>query len=340
MKTIKDVAKLAGVSPATVSRVLNNADNVNPQTRQRIQNAIAELHYRPDANARALVNKSTRTIGVVISELADPFFAKMTHSIEQAAKKLNFKVLISTGSLNAQRERQAINNLVAQRCDAIVVNSKALSDDELIALAKEIPGFVLINKYIEAISDRCVWFDNVRGGELMAEHAHTMGHDEIAVFTTDDKIHDASRRLKGIKRALSAGGKRVPLSNVIHATPDYTGGQQAVKELVGRKVPFSALLCYNDAMATGAISQLLDLGYKIPGDVSIIGFDDVLLAKYCVPKLTTIKYPIEIMATKATSLALALSKGVDTAEKGYCYSPYLVRRDSVSHIKTPCDLAI
>ncbi|RDV27993.1 LacI family DNA-binding transcriptional regulator [Alteromonas aestuariivivens] len=329
MKTIKDVARLAGVSPATVSRFLNSSDMVNAQTRQRIQSAIEELDYRPNASARALVTKSTQTIGVVISELADPFFAKMAHSIEQTAKKLNRKVLISTGSLNADKEFKAVQSLVAQRCDAIVVNSKAMSDEVLVDLAKNIPGFVLINKYIEAIRHRCVWFDNVKGGQLMAEHALQRGHRDIVVVTTSEKVHDASRRLKGIRSALSHAGVRLPMSQVLHVSPDYAGGQQAIKLLQQQGAAFSMLLCYNDAMAAGAIAELLDAGYKIPQDVSIIGFDDVLLAQYCVPKLTTIKYPIEVMAAKATELALQLSQNQQMQGEGYCYSPFLVNRESV-----------
>ena len=270
MKTIKDVARLAGVSPATVSRALNKGSSVNERTRQRVLNAVAELNYRPDANARALVNRSTKTLGVVISELADPFFARMIHSIQLTAKKLNFKVLISTGSMDADREMKAIKNLLAQRCDAIVVNSKALSKEQLITLAEENPAFVLINEYIHEIRERCIWFDNIRGGQLMAEYALSMGHKEFVVFSTRNKDHDASRRLKGIRAALQSQGIKLPIERIIHATPDYAGGQRAVEDLQLTKFNYSVILCYNDAMATGAISKLLDCGYSIPKDVSLL----------------------------------------------------------------------
>lgn len=331
MKTIKDVAKLAGVSPATVSRVLNDSSKVNSQTRIRIEQAIAELDFRPNASARALVNKSTRTIGVVISELADPFFAKMAKSIEFTAKKLNYKVLISTGSLDAKKEMQAINSLLAQRCDAFVVNSKVLDNQVLIDLARSIPGFVLINKYIEEIAEHCVWFDNIKGGQIMANHLANLGHKDIVVLSTYEKVHDASRRLKGIRQALHEHNIKLTLDNIEYGSPDYAGGAQTIQNLIDRGVKFSGVLCYNDAMATGVISRLTDLGYQVPEQISIVGFDDVLLAEHCMPKLTTVKYPIETMAAKATELALQL-RSQSEQQMGelhsYQYAPFLVKRDS------------
>ncbi|AEE22566.1 transcriptional regulator, LacI family [Glaciecola sp. 4H-3-7+YE-5] len=333
MATIKDVAKLAGVSPATVSRVLSSTVAVSPKTKARIEKAIAELDFRPNAHARALVSKSTHTIGVVISQLADPFFAQMASSIENVAKKRKFKVLVSTGSLDAQKELTAIKSLQAQRCEAMVVNSKALPDDVLIDLAQRIPGFVLINKFIPQISERCVWFDNVSGGKVMADHIASLGHTQIAVISTKDRIYDATHRLNGIRESLN--DYQIPLLDeyIAHGTPDYDGGRAAVESLVLRGCQFSAVLCYNDAMATGVISALTDLGKKIPDDVSVVGFDDVLLAKYCMPKLTTVKYPIDIMARKATELALSfISKDqpVKSVVKDYQYKPFLVKRESAT----------
>lgn len=330
MKTIKDVAKLAGVSPATVSRVINNTTQVNTDTRIKIEQAIKELNFIPNASARALVNKSTKTIGVVISHLSSPFFAAMAKSIEVTAKKLGYKVLISTGSLDADKELQAIQSLQAQRCDAFIVNSKELADETLINLANTLPGFVLINKYIEQIAERCVSFDNVSGGYLMAERLAMLGHQDIVVLSSDAKVHDASLRLKGIRQALEKYQITLRLEQVEYGSPDYYGGEKAIQALIDKEIKFTGILCYNDSMATGVIAKLTDLGVQIPDDVSIIGFDDIFLAEHCVPKLTTIKYPIEIMAARATHLALQLLDNNDTEllKKTYRYLPYLVKRDS------------
>ena len=235
--------------------------------------------------------------------------------------------------MDAQKELTAIKSLQAQRCEAMVVNSKALPDDVLIDLAQRIPGFVLINKFIPQISERCVWFDNVGGGKVMADHIASLGHTQIAVISTKDRIYDATHRLNGIRESLN--DYQIPLLDeyIAHGTPDYDGGRAAVESLVLRGCQFSAVLCYNDAMATGVISALTDLGKKIPDDVSVVGFDDVLLAKYCMPKLTTVKYPIDIMARKATELALSfISKDqpVKQVVKDYQYKPFLVKRESAT----------
>ncbi|WP_166423654.1 LacI family DNA-binding transcriptional regulator [Paraglaciecola sp. 20A4] len=333
MATIKDVAKLAGVSPATVSRVLSATVVVSPKTKMRIEKAIAELDFRPNAHARALVSKSTHTIGVVISQLADPFFAQMASSIEDVARKRKFKVLVSTGSLDAQKELMAIKSLQAQRCEAMVVNSKALADDVLVELAQRIPGFVLINKLIPEISERCVWFDNIGGGKVMADYIASLGHSNIVVISTKERVYDATHRLTGIRQSLTEHDITLPDDHIAHGSPDYAGGRKAIESLINQGIKFSAVLCYNDAMATGVISALTDLGRHIPDDVSIVGFDDVLLAKYCMPKLTTVKYPIDIMARKATELALSLiakDSSVIQIGKGYQYKPFLVRRESAT----------
>ncbi|KMT66871.1 LacI family DNA-binding transcriptional regulator [Catenovulum maritimum] len=328
MFNIKDVAKLAGVSPATVSRVLNDAAKVSDKTRKKVEDAVQQLGFVPNANARALVKKSTKTIGVVLSELADPFFAMMAHSIELAASRKGIKVLISTGSSEAEKERQAINNLRSERCDAMIVNSKALDDESLITLANSISGFVLINKFIPAIKSHCIGFDNFKGGQLMAEYIASLGHQDIAVITSDNRAHDANLRISGIKHEMSNQGLSLADNAIICAQNDYAGGRAALAHLLDNKIRFTALLCFNDQMALGAIAQLKACGLNVPDDVSVIGFDDLIYAQYCSPKLTTIKYPIDIMAEKATEMALALSQKKETNSQGYQYQPSLIRRAS------------
>ncbi|WAJ71814.1 LacI family DNA-binding transcriptional regulator [Catenovulum adriaticum] len=333
MSTIKDVSKLAGVSPATVSRVINNANGVSAKTKEKVKQAIAELDFYPNAQARALVKQSTNTIGVVMSELSDPFFAIMARSIEITAEKYNANVLISTGSLNEEKERQAINSLQAQRCKAMVVNSKILSDEELIDFAHKIPGFVLINKYIEAIQERCIWLDNQQGGFNMAQYILEMGHSNVLVLSTKNKVYDASRRLAGIQSAFTQAHKILPANHIIYTSPDPQGGEKAIEQALANGIKFTAVLAYNDAVAVGAVAKLTEKGLSVPENVSVIGFDDVLLANYCSPPLTTVKYPIAVMSQKATELALTLSKNegkVSQTINTYKYKPIIIKRSSVS----------
>ncbi len=274
MATIKDIAQAAGVSLATVSRVINNGPKVGNETRKRVKKIMEEMGYRPNANARALVTKRSASLGVVIAELHDPFFAMLAHGVESITRKNNVQILLSAGSIEKETELRAIETLLEHRVEAMVVHSKALDDETLIGFANQVPGFVLINRYIPEIANRCVWLDNVTGGRLMAEYAINQGHEHVAVISSQYRIDDPNHRLEGIRNAIN-----------------------------------------------------------IPEQVSVMGYDDVLLAKYCRPKLTTLRYPVEMMAAKAAELALKYASG-SKPEEGltFKYTPTVVKRDSMVRV--------
>lgn len=331
MATIKDIAKAAGVSLATVSRVVNDGPKVGSETRKRVKQIMAEMGYRPNANARALVSQQSASLGVVLAELSDPFFATLAHGIQSVALEKDVQILMSCGSIEMETERKAIDTLLEHRCRAMVVHSKALPDEELIELSNQVPGFVLINRYIPEISHRCVWLDNVAGGQIMAEYILQQGHKDIAVISSKYHIDDPSHRLAGIKAAMHAKGIELPEQNIEYSVPDQQGGELAMQNLLAKGVQATAVLAYNDAMASGAMTTLLDHNIDIPNQISVIGYDDILLAKYCRPKLTTLKYPIEMMAIKAAELALQYASGKKPVEgSAYKYTPTIIRRESVS----------
>lgn len=338
MTTIKDVAREAGVSVATVSRVINNDPRVKDKTRAKISAVVTALGYRLNANARALVTKNSSTIGTVIPDLTDPFFALLANGVDRVARLNNKQLLLSTGKQTAESEREAINLLLERRCDTIVVHSKFLSDDELVLLAEQVPGLVLIDRYIKKISHRCVWLDNEEGGAIAGRHLLSLKHTEVACICSNYQIEDPKLRLKGFSKELDKAGFPIKSELIEFAEPTYYGGGVAVQNLISRRIPFSALFVYNDAMAIGAITTLEDNGFKVPQDVSVVGFDDVLLSKYSRPKLTTLLYPIEKMAQEATELAISLQQAGATAENNesqnnskkerHKYVPNLVKRES------------
>lgn len=330
MSTIKDVARIAGVSIATVSRVVNKGPKVGEKTREKVLKVMQEIGYMPNANARALVTQKNTTIGVVIPDLTDPFFASLAHGVDKIAREKNMQVLLSTGLISESSERQAINLLLERRCDAVVIHSKKLSDDELVELSKRVPGLILIDRFIERIKHRCVWLDNAEGGKLAARHLLTMAHDSFACITSQYEIDDPLLRLQGFKDGIKDAGFTLPENLISKQEPTLQGGEIAAQELLSRNVPFSALFVYNDAMAIGAISTFEDNGFRVPQDISIIGFDDVLLSSYSRPKLTTLNYPIEDMAANAALLALEYRDSPEqhSAPEGLKYLPSLVTRES------------
>ncbi|GAA6186215.1 LacI family DNA-binding transcriptional regulator [Aliiglaciecola sp. NS0011-25] len=332
MATIKDVARIAGVSVASVSRVLNNGPKVSQKTIEKVTKVMAELNYSPNANARALVTQKSTTLGVVIPDLVDPFFASLAQGVEQVARQRNMQLLLSTGLVSAETEMQAINLLIERRCDVMVVHSKKLSDETLIELSKKVKGLVLIDRYIEEIAHRCVWLDNFEGGKIAARHLLALNHQQLACITSTHQIDDPQLRVKGFKQELSKAQLTINSELIEIGEPTLQGGELAAQKLLASGASFSAIFVYNDAMAIGAISTLEDNGYKVPADISILGFDDVLLSRYSRPKLSTLNYPIEEMAQQAANIALELlaEKNATLDKKSYKYIPRLVKRESTS----------
>ncbi|MDO6719939.1 LacI family DNA-binding transcriptional regulator [Psychrosphaera sp. 1_MG-2023] len=336
MSTIKDVARIAGVSIATVSRVVNKGPKVGEKTRNRVLKIMQEIGYMPNANARALVTQKNTTIGVVIPDLTDPFFASLAHGVDKIAREKNMQVLLSTGLISESSERQAINLLLERRCDAVVIHSKKLSDDELVELSKRVPGLILIDRFIERIKHRCVWLDNAEGGKLAARHLLAMAHNSFACITSQYEIDDPLLRLQGFKDGILDAGFTLENKLIAKQEPTLQGGEIAAQELLSQNIPFSALFVYNDAMAIGAISTFEDNGFRVPQDISVIGFDDVLLSRYSRPKLTTLNYPIEDMAANAALLALEYRESPEqySAPEGLKYLPSLVTRESTIRNKS------
>lgn len=328
VNTIHDVARCAGVSVATVSRVLNGHTSVSEKTRLAVENAIKTLNYQPNANAKALAMNNTDTIGVVVTDVADPFFAILVKAVDAVAEQCNKSILIGTGYHNAAKERQAIENLIRKRCNCLVVHSKALSDEVLQSFLERIPGMVIINRLIKGFENRCVDIDNQKGAFLATEMLIRLGHRRIGYLGSNHPITDKDERLNGYKSAMQHYKLPMPEYAIAESSPDFEGGERAMIELLTANNDLSAVVSYNDTMAAGALSVLYENNILVPQQFSVIGFDDMPVARYLTPKLTTIRYPIEIMATYATKLALSLVDEAYSQPKFVCFNPTLVVRAS------------
>ncbi|MFT5805781.1 MAG: LacI family transcriptional regulator [Moritella dasanensis] len=331
MATIKDVAKEAGVSIATTSRVINNAPHTSEKAIFAVKKAMEALGYRPNSNARALVSKTTNTIGVLVNDVSAPFFGSMVKAIDTVANEQGKQVLIGNGYHDATKEKNAIDLLINSRCESLVIHSKGLSNEVLIKLADEVPGMVLINRLIPEIAFRCIALDNYKGSYLATEHLIRQGHRHIGYICSSHKIDDAYDRKTGYLQALQDNGIEVIEEYIEYGEPDEEGGEQAVINLIAKNTPITAIATYNDYMAAGCMTLLQENGVRIPEDMSVIGFDDGHIARYIYPRLTTIRYPIQIMANQAVNLSLKLasSDGEEQAEHKL-FIPILVRRSSVA----------
>ncbi|MRS14970.1 HTH-type transcriptional regulator GalS [Enterobacteriaceae bacterium RIT691] len=330
MITIRDVARHAGVSVATISRVLNNSPLVSPETRELVMKAVSELGYRPNANAQALATQVSDTIGVVVMDVSDAFFGALVKAVDTVAQQFQKNVLIGNSYHEAEKERNAIEVLIRQRCNALIVHSKALSDGEISAFLDQIPGMVLINRIVPGYEHRCVGLDNVSGAMMATRMLLNQGHTKVGYLASSHHIEDNQLRHEGWLRAMNEHGIAAPEAWVGTGTPDMQGGEAAMVELLGRNQGLTAVFAYNDNMAAGALTALKDNGIAVPQHLSLIGFDDIPIARYTDPQLTTVRYPIVSMAKLATELALMGAAGKLDREATHCFMPTLVRRHSVA----------
>lgn len=332
MSTIHDVAELANVSVATVSRVLNHHHSVSEKTRLAVQHAIEQLSYQPNANAQALAIQNTDTIGVVVTDVTDAFFAILVKAVDKVAEAHHKTILIGIGYHHAEKEREAINTLLRKRCSCLVVHSKALSDEELTDYLNKVKGMVIINRVIKGYENRCVSLDNQKGTYIATEMLIRSGHKKIAYIGSNHAIFDEVERRTGYLEALKAHNYPIVEYAITHNSPDFEGGEKAMIDLLSYNKDLTAVVAYNDSMAAGAISVLNENNINVPGQFSIVGFDDMPIARYLIPKLTTIRYPIDLMATYAANLALSLVDDKVDTPSAIQFNPTLVRRFSVESI--------
>ncbi|MGQ0285714.1 substrate-binding domain-containing protein [Pasteurellaceae bacterium 22721_9_1] len=329
MITIRDVAKQAGVSVATVSRVLNNA-SCSEKARLAVESAVQKLGYSPNANAQALALQTTDTIGVVVTDVSDPFFAILVKTVDQVASEYNKTILVGMGYHHAEKERSTIETLLRKRCSCLVVHSKALSDEELKNYLDYVPGMVIINRNIKGYENRCVSLDNQRGTFLATEMLIKLGHKRIGYIGSNHQINDERDRKLGYLTALQQYKLPIIENSAVQSTPDFEGGEAAMIDLLSYHSDLTAVVAYNDSMAAGALSVLHENNINVPHQFSIIGFDDMPISRQLVPKLTTIRYPIDLMANYATRLALSLvNKDIETPIHTQ-FNPTVVRRFSTS----------
>lgn len=331
MPTIYQVAERAGVSLSTVSRVLNGKASVNKVLKERVEKAVKELNYRPNSVARSLANNRTDSVGVLVPELNAPFFGDLMQAVESTLRAADKHVIISVGRNCLETEKDAVEFLISRNCDALIMHAEALSDEYLLELNQSKLPVALVNRQVEGLPEACTSLDNEKGGYLATRHLLELGHKDIAYISGPTDKCDASLRLEGHKRALSEAG--LPTNPQLIFNGDYSeeDGKIGLLELMARDVPFTALVCANDWMASGAISCARDLGMSLPHDLSVVGFDDVVFAHHVFPRLTTVSNPIAEMAEMSAKYILNKVYGQTNNVQLYFEPSLVVRESTVKH---------
>ena len=328
MATIYEVSELAGVSLATVSRVVNKNARVSDKTKEKVLNAMKELGYKPNSIAQSLASNRSNSIGLLVSELHGPFFGAMMSGIEAELRAAGKHTIIASGHSDEKTEQDSIEFLVGRKCDALILHAEAVSDEFLLELSKGTTPFVIINRIVPGIEEHCISLDNEHGGYLATKYLIERGHTQFAYVSGPNWKKDARDRYAGHLRALAEQGLTQHPKLLVEGNFQQSGGRYGLEQCLSANLPFTALVCGNDEMASGAITRAREADLSVPDDFSIIGFDNIIYADYLFPKLTTIEYPVQKMGQMAAKLILANTYRIETGELTTEFTPRLIERDS------------
>jgi LacI family transcriptional regulator len=332
MATIYQVSELAGVSLATVSRVMNNNARVSDATRAKVLSAMEQLGYRPNSIAQSLASSRSNSVGILVSELHGPFYGEMLSGIENECRAAGKHVIIAAGHSEEASEKDGIEFLISRNCDALILHVEAVSDDYLIKLATGKLPIVLINRYIPQLAENCISLNNELGGYLATKQLLQQGHTQLAYISGPMWKSDAKDRFAGHLRAMAE--QNLTFNPNLFAEGDFrdSSGSACMQQLLSKGLPFTALVCGNDEMAAGAMDVAREHGLQVPQDLSIVGFDNLILARYIYPKLTTIDYPIGEMGRMAARWVLKHIYQQQALQLINIFQPALVCRESASPI--------
>jgi len=289
---IKDIARLANVSHTTVSRALNNKSRIRQETKEKILSIAKELGYRPNLIARSLVMKRTKTLGLIITNISNPFYTELAQGIEKTATQLGYNIILCSTQSDISTEKQYIEMLRSKGVDGIIFSSAHMEDPNIVSLAEEGFPIVLVNRrtYHPVVKERVdyVGVDNIRGGYLAVEHLIRLGHERIGVIGGSSESSVGVERLEGGRRALQAYGLKARDDYFVEGNFLKKSGYQRGKEFLQMGERPTAIFATNDYMALGVYQAFLEEGCRIPEEVALVGFNDIEFASIIGIELTTI----------------------------------------------------
>lgn len=330
MATIKDVAALAGISYTTVSHVLNNSRPVSDQVRVKVEAAIKQLDYVPSAVARSLKAKCTSTIGLLIPNGVNPYFAELARGIEDYCERNGFCVILCNSDDNPDKQRGYLRVLLEKRVDGLIVSSVGGDPGLDGGLAGVRTPMVVVDRELEGIEADLVRIDHELGGYLATRHLLALGHRHIACIRGPIQTSVARLRLCGYERAMAEANIQVQAHWVIQS--DYTspGGYRAAVELLANDPP-TAIFAGNDMIGIGVLRAAAERNIRVPRDLSVVGFDDIEMSRYVYPALTTVGQSIVELGESAAQMLLRRICGpFDGAVEQRVVAPSMVLRESTA----------
>jgi len=307
--TLKMVAEKAGVSVNTASRAINNKPDINEKTKKRILEIAQELGYIRNSAAVALRTKKTRTIGVVIADNRNPFYAEVLNGMEIAAREKNYHIILANTQRDYKKEEEAINLLLAKRVDGLLITPVQDRDDDIKKLIEANIPFVVVGRDFKNIEVDAVYNDEVKGGFLATDYLIKKGHKKIALVNGFLYKSPARSRLEGYKKALNK--YRIPLDDLLISAGDINmeNGYERTRQMMEKNLDFTAIFAYNDMMAFGVMQAIKEKGLKMPQDIALVGYDDISFSSLISPTLTTIKLKKQELGVESVKLLFSRING-------------------------------
>jgi LacI family transcriptional regulator len=337
--TLEDIAQRSGVSVSTVSRVLNNVadqSRISSRTQQLVLRAAKELRYRPNQLARGLRLKKTSTIGLIVPDISNPFFAYVTRSIQREAHCHGYSLVVCDTDENLDLEIEHVNLLVDKGVDGLIVLPVGQKSEHLLRLRKEKIPFVLVDRHFDDLAASSVLVDNYRGAFEVVEHLIQMGHSRIGIIQGLPGTYTSKGRLKGYQDALKANGITFENELIVGSSFREETGYAGMKYLMNLSNPPTAVFATGDLLALGALKAIEEERWRIPEDVSLVAFDEIDFNPYLKCPLTTVAQPKESMGELAVKLLLDDIKIKGKKEtKQIVLNPRLILGRSVKPLKNP-----
>lgn len=330
MATIKDVAALAGISYTTVSHVLNKSRPVSEPVRLKVEAAIAELDYVPSAVARSLKARSTATIGLLVPNSVNPYFAELARGIEDGCERNGYCVILCNSDDNPKKQRSYLRVLLEKRIDGLIVASVGEDSDLQGSLARVRTPMVIVDRAVEGVEADLVRIDHELGAYLATRHLLELGHRDIAYIGGPASTSVAQLRQAGFQRALSEA--QIAVTDEWIVSSDFTslGGYAAAAQLLDGRRP-TAIFAANDMIGIGVLRAAAERNINVPGELSVIGFDDIQLSRYVFPALTTVGQSIRELGESAAALLLSrIAKPLQGVPEQRIVAPKIVLRESTA----------
>lgn len=335
MVTMRDVAEEAGVSKATVSHVINKTRYVSPELTQRVKETMKELGYKPNAVARSLTTRKTHTIGLIVSDISNPFFSTLVRGVEDAAVENDHSLIVCNTDETLEKEKLYIDVLIQKKMDGLIIAPTGKSDENLKLLVEDDIPFVFVDRKIQGIESDAVLSQNVEGAYKATKYLIEQGHKKIGIILGLESVNTTKERFKGYKKALGEFNLDFDDRLAVRANSRVSGGIAATETLLSLNPRPTAIFGTNNLMTIGAMQGIKRHGLGCPKDVSLVGFDDFEWAAAFEPTLTTVlQHPYQIGSMATSKLLDRLKKGDNQNEFSEVRLPTdLIIRNSVRSLK-------